>query len=105
LPLWAKAYSFMKQLIKLLFIALSFSTLQSCSMLGGLPEGKEFNYQVGEIVYYKPDNMPMLIEKQVYKKNEKKYHVVFKNKDGQLLYNTVLEEELLDSPPANRARI
>ena len=47
----------------------------------------------------------MLIEKQVYKKNEKKYHVVFKNKDGQLLYNTVLEEELLGSPPAKRARI
>jgi len=95
----------MKQLVKLFFIALSLFISQSCSILGGLPDGEGFSYQVGEIVYYKPDNMPMLIEKQVYKKNEKKYDVIFKNKDGQLLYNTVLEEELLASPPAKRARI
>lgn len=95
----------MKQLVKLFFFAISLAILQSCAMLSGLPEGEEFNYQVGEIVYYKADNMPMLIEKQVYKKNLKKYDVVFKNKDGHLLYNTVLEEELLAAPPTKRARI
>ena len=105
LLLESKAYSIMKQPVKLFFITISLAILQSCAMLGGLPEGEEFNYQVGEIVYYKADNMPMLIEKQVYKKNLKKYDVVFKNKDGHLLYNTVLEEELLAAPPTKRARI
>lgn len=74
-------------------------------MIGGLPEGEEFAYEVGEIVYYKVDHMPMLIEKQVYKKKKKIYEVVFKDKDGHLLYNEVPEDELLATPPTNRARI
>ncbi|MCH9822020.1 MAG: hypothetical protein K0U33_01525 [Bacteroidetes bacterium] len=95
----------MENLGKTLLITISIVALQACSMLGGLPEGEEFNYEVGEIVYFKADHMPMLIEKQVYKKKQKKYDVVFKNKDGHLLYNTVPEEELLATPPSNRARI
>ncbi len=73
--------------------------------MGGLPEGEEFAYEVGEIVYFKADHMPMLIEKQVYKKKVKQYEVVFKNKDGELLNNTVSEDDLLATPPTNRARI
>ena len=47
----------------------------------------------------------MLIEKQVVKKGTKYYKVIFKNKDGELMENEISEEELLSSPPANRAKI
>lgn len=80
-------------------------TLSSCSLFSKLPDGVEFSYHEGEVVYYKVDNMPMLIEKQIIKKGEKFYLVIFKNSDGVLMENTLPEEELQDTPPLNRAKI
>lgn len=94
----------MKQAI-FIFIALITLTLSSCGLMNRLPEGESFKYEVGEIVYYRVDHMPMLIEKQMVKKKRKLYQVVFKNKEGQLLYNEVAEDDLLATPPVNRARI
>ncbi|MGY8952839.1 MAG: hypothetical protein ACKVJP_05690 [Flavobacteriales bacterium] len=79
--------------------------LVSCMSSGKLPKGESFKYEEGEIVYYKVDHHPMLIEKQVVKKGTKYYKVIFKNKDGELMENEISEEELLSSPPANRAKI
>ena len=85
-------------------------TGQQCGTLGEhssgkLPIGESFKYEEGEIVYYKVDHHPMLIEKQVVKKGTKYYKVIFKNKDGELMENEISEEELLSSPSANRAKI
>jgi len=71
---------------------------------GKLPEGQSFKYNEGEIVYYKVDQHPMLIEKCVVKKGVKYYKVIFK-KDGELMENEISEEDLLSSPPTNRAKI
>ena len=79
--------------------------MASCDPVKKLPEGEEFQYDIGEVVYYKIDNMPMLIDKRMYKKGKKMYKVVFKNEDGQLLFNVVSEHEILSAPPFNRARI
>lgn len=84
------------------FLALS---IVACDPAKRLPEGEEFQYNVGEVVYYKIDNMPMLIDKRMYKKKQKMYKVVFKNENGQLLFNIVSEHEILAAPPFNRARI
>lgn len=91
----------MKKILPFLLAAFLFS----CDPVKKLPEGEEFQYDVGEVVYYKIDNMPMLIDKRMYKKNKKMYKVVFKNEAGQLLYNVVSEHEILAAPPFNRARI
>lgn len=74
-------------------------------MFSKLPEGEEFSYHEGEVVYYKVDHMPMLIEKQIVKKGEKYYLVIFKNAEGVLMENTLPETELQDTPPHNRAKI
>ncbi len=95
----------MTEITKFLALSIAVFALSACSIFGGLPEGEEFQYNVGEVVYYKSDYMPMLIEKQVYKKKTKKYEVVFKNEKGELLHNTVLEDELISTPPSNKARI
>ena len=79
--------------------------LTSCLSSGKLPEGETFKYDEGEIVYYKVDQHPMLIEKRMVKKGVKYYKVIFKNKEGELLENEISEEDLLSSPPANRAKI
>jgi hypothetical protein len=66
---------------------------------------EDFKYDIGEVVYYKIDNIPMLIDKRIYKKGQKKYKVVFKNEEGLLLYNIVLEHEILSAPPFDRMRL
>jgi hypothetical protein len=96
----------LNEIKKVLFSALVASIfLASCSSSGKLAEGDSFKYKVGEIVYYKVDHMPMLIEKQLVSKGTKQYKVVFKNQDGELLMNVVNETELLPTPPHNRAKI
>lgn len=70
--------------------------LISCN---SLPSGDSFKYAKGEVVYYKIDNVPMLVDKPIYKNGEKKYRVVFKNDDGMLQYATVSESEIIISPP------
>jgi hypothetical protein len=79
--------------------------LASCFLGGKLPEGEEFSFEEGEIVYYKVDNMPMLVEKQIVKKKTKYYKVIFKNAEGHLMENVVSEAELSSTPPVNRAKI
>ena len=79
--------------------------MASCASSGKLAEGDSFKYNVGEIVYYKIDHMPMLIEKQVVVKGAKQYKVVFKNKEGELMMNVIDEVDLLATPPHNRAKI
>ena len=79
--------------------------LSSCFLSSKLPEGETFNYEIGEVVYYKVDNMPMLIDKQIVKKGEKYYKVLFKNSEGTLMENEVSESELMSTPPLNRAKI
>lgn len=66
-----------------------------------VPTDDPFKYEQGEIVYYTIDNIPMLIHKQIYKKNKKQYEVIFKNEQGLIQYNTVNEEEIL-ATPANK---
>lgn len=91
---------------KILLLGFSLSLfLASCISSGKLPEGESFKYSEGEIVYYKVDQHPMLIEKQVVKKGVKYYKVIFKNKDGELLENEISEDDLMSSPPSNRAKI
>ncbi len=98
-------YFTMIQLARSTSIFMLIVIIQSCAAIGGLPDGEEYAYQVGEVVYYKTDHQPMLIQKQLYKKKKKQYEVVFKNEEGELLYNTVLEDELIGAPPENKARI
>lgn len=81
--------------IALLILITSGFFLVGCN---SLPKGESFKYSEGEIVYYRIDNVPMIIDKQIYKNGEKKYKVVFKKDDGYLHYNTVKEEDLLKTP-------
>ncbi|MBD79306.1 MAG: hypothetical protein CL840_10325 [Crocinitomicaceae bacterium] len=85
-------------------LAVSFFLI-SCIGSGKLPKGETFKYQEGEVVYYKVDQHPMLIEKQIVKKGEKFYKVIFKNESGELMENEIKEDDLLSTPPVNRAKI
>lgn len=62
-----------------------------------LPEGRSFKFDVGEVVYYKIDQMPMLIDKQMVKNGQPMYKVVFKDSEGILKFNIVAEHEILDA--------
>lgn len=80
----------------LFFVLVSASVfLTSCK---SVPKDDPFIYSKGEIVYYKINNVPMLVDKQIYKSGKKMYRVVFKNEEGFLMYNTVNEDEILSSP-------
>ncbi len=86
----------MKQLKVIIFgFVASIVFLTACS---SLPKSEEFKYSQGEIVYYVIDNVPMLIDKQVFKNEQKSYKVVFKNEEGAVVSNTVKEEEIQTSP-------
>jgi hypothetical protein len=95
----------LKQYKLLLLTGLLSLTFSSCFLSGKLPEGESFNFEEGEIVYYKVDQMPMLVEKQIVKKGEKYYKVLFKHADGHLMENVLPEKELSSTPPVNRAKI
>jgi hypothetical protein len=79
-----------------LFALLLFLLTAGCSS-SKLPEGREFKYDVGEVVYYKVDNMPMLIDKRLVKNGQPMYKVVFKDGDGILKFNVIAEHEILDT--------
>lgn len=87
--------------LKSFSILLSVLILASC---GSLPAGESFKYDKGEVVYYKVDNVPMLVDKTIYKNGKKTYRVVFKNEDGVLQYATVEESEILVSPTSERVK-
>ncbi|UTW64393.1 hypothetical protein KFE98_09705 [bacterium SCSIO 12741] len=91
----------MKNWLYILLVVL----MSSCIFGSALPEGEEYKFEVGEIVYYKTNHQPMLIDKRIYKKGEKRYKVVFKNESGELLHNEVTEDEVMADTPINRARI
>lgn len=91
---------------KLSLVAIALATLVSSCFLGGkLPEGESFNYEEGEIVYYRVDHHPMIVEKQIVKKGEKYYKVMFRNDEGVPVENVIPEKDLLSTPPVNRAKI
>jgi hypothetical protein len=82
----------------LLRILLPFLLLTAACASSRLPEGREFKYDVGEVVYYKVDQMPMLIDKKLVKNGQPVYRVVFKDAEGILKYNVIAEHEILDAP-------
>lgn len=69
-------------------------TLFACSATKNI----DYKFDVGEVVYFKIDNVPMLIDKRMGKKNNKQYRVVFKNESGVLQYATVDESEIVLYP-------
>jgi hypothetical protein len=81
-------------------LALLSFTIISFLFIGcnSVPKDDPFKFSEGEVVYYAIDNVPMLVEKQIFKKGKKQYRVVFKNEEGFLQYNTVAEEEILSTP-------
>ena len=81
-----------------LFISAIVIALFLVSACKSLPEGDGFKYARGEVVYYTIDNVPMLVDKQVFKNGQKKYKVVFKNEAGILATNLVNADELKSSP-------
>ncbi len=70
---------------------------------GSVPKDDPFKFAEDEVVYYTIDNVPMLVQKQIYKKGQKQYRVVFKNEEGFLQYNTVNEAEILSTPSSTKS--
>jgi len=85
----------MKRIILFAIVALFFASCNSSK----LPEGESFEYAEGEVVYYKIDNMPMIIKDRIYKNGRKIYNVYFKDENGFLVTSEVFEHELVNMPP------
>lgn len=83
---------------RLLIILFSVVLLAACSG-NKLPEGETYEYAEGEVVYYKIDNMPMIVKERLYKNGRKMYNVYFKDENGFIVTSEVFEHELVNLPP------
>lgn len=83
---------------RIIIVILALCVITACSG-NKLPEGETYEYAEGEVVYYKIDNMPMIVKERIYKDGRKMYNVYFKDENGFIVTSEVFEHELVNLPP------